>query len=188
MCLSCHREHSTHVLATDDRKLAPQPGRAAQQHAGILCSVTLNQPNGPTLELERVMRELQPLAARHAGIAAVWIFGSAVRSELRFDSDVDIAVLFRPDATMRDTALAEFSARLEAFTSPYPVAAVDLGEQGVIFAHEVLCTGKLAYVADDDYRARFESSTCVRAFDFRPTYELALRGQREGLVRRLERQ
>jgi predicted nucleotidyltransferase len=148
--------------------------------------VTTDDPDEPALDLERVIRELQPLATRHAGIAAVWIFGSAVRGELRFDSDVDIAVLFRPDATMRDTALAELSARLEAFTSPYPVDAVDLGEQGVIFAHEVLCTGKLAYVAHDDYRVQFESSTCVRAFDFRPTYELALRGQREGLLRRLE--
>jgi len=108
-----------------------------------------------------------------------------VRGALRFDSDVDVAVLFANGATCRDGALAAFAARLEAFTSPYHVDAVDLGEQGVIFAHEVLCTGRLVFEADRERRVDFVSTTCVRAFDFRPTHELAVRGQREGLLRRL---
>jgi hypothetical protein len=49
----------------------------------------------------------------------------------------------------------------------------------------VLCNGSLAYEADRDRRVDFASETCVRAFDFRPTHELAVRGQKEGLLRRL---
>ena len=137
------------------------------------------------IDLERFARELQPVASRHAEIAAVWVFGSAVRGALRFDSDVDIAVLFAKGAAACDEVLAAFAARLEALTSPYPVDGVDLAEQGVIFAHGVLCTGKLVFEADRERRIDFESSTCVRAFDFGPTHELAVRGQREGLLRRL---
>lgn len=137
-------------------------------------------------DLARLERELPEMAKRHPEIAAIWMFGSAIRNALRFDSDVDVALLFEKGAVDRDRILATFAARLESLTTPYRVDAVDLAEQGVIFAHEVLCTGKLVFEADPDRRADFESTTCVRAFDFRPTHDLAVRGQREGLLRRLE--
>ncbi|HEX5053008.1 MAG TPA: nucleotidyltransferase domain-containing protein [Planctomycetota bacterium] len=140
----------------------------------------------PAIDLEAFARELPPVASRHPEIVAVWIFGSAVRGALRFDSDFDVAVLFAAGTQARDQVLAAFAARLEALTVPFPVDAVDLAEQGVIFAHEVLCTGRLVFEADRERRARFEATTCVRAFDFLPTHELAVRGQREGLLRRLE--
>jgi predicted nucleotidyltransferase len=139
------------------------------------------------LDLEKFACELQPVVARHPEIAAVWIFGSALRGQLRFDSDVDVAVLFRKNTAVdRDLVLAELGARLEALASPYPVDAVDLGAQGVIFAHGVLCTGRRVYEADRDWRVDFESTTCVRAFDFKPTHDLAVRGQRDGILRRLD--
>jgi predicted nucleotidyltransferase len=34
------------------------------------------------------------LLVRWPSVAAAWLFGSAVRGELRFDSDVDVGVLF----------------------------------------------------------------------------------------------
>jgi uncharacterized protein YutE (UPF0331/DUF86 family) len=49
-------------------------------------------------------------------------------------------------------------------------------------------TGRLVYEADADRRIDFESTTCVRAFDFLPTHELSVRGQREGLLRRMNRE
>lgn len=143
------------------------------------------EQRAPAIDLERLGRELQSVASRDPAIVAVWIFGSAVRGVLRFDSDVDVAVLFAPGTAARDESLAAFAARLEAFTTPYPVDAVDIAEQGVIFAHEVLCSGKLVFEADRARRADFESRTCLLAFDFKPTHEMAVRGQREGLLRRL---
>jgi predicted nucleotidyltransferase len=137
------------------------------------------------LDLDRLASELRSLLGRYPEIAAAWIFGSAVRGELRFDSDVDVGVLFREGAGDRERILADLAARLETLTSPYPADVVDLEPQGVIFAHGVLCDGRRVYEADRDRRVDFESDTAVRAFDFRPTYERALRGQREGLLRRL---
>ena len=144
-----------------------------------------DKPGATAIDLDRFARELHHIARRQPEIVAVWIFGSAVRGTLRFDSDVDVAVLFAPGTVDRGQALAAFAARLEAFTSPYHVDAVDIAEQCVIFAHEVLCTGKLVFEGDRARRAAFESYTCVRAFDFIPTHEMAVRGQREGLLRRL---
>jgi len=136
-------------------------------------------------DIDRFAEDLRTLASKAPEVAAVWLFGSAVRGALRFDSDVDVAVLFRRGVEDRDRLLASFGARLEKFTTPYPVDAVDLAAQGVIFAHAVLTTGRRVYDADRDQRVDFESRTCVRAFDFRPTHDLAVRGQREGIQRRL---
>jgi len=136
-------------------------------------------------DIDRFADDLRALASKTLEIAAVWIFGSAVRGALRFDSDVDVAVLFRRGVQDRDRLLAAFGARLEKFTASYPVDAVDLEPQGVIFAHAVLSSGRRVYDADRDQRVDFESTTCVRAFDFRPTHDLAVRGQREGIQRRL---
>jgi predicted nucleotidyltransferase len=142
----------------------------------------------PALDLDELAPNLHAVIARHPDIAAVWIFGSAVRHALRSDSDVDFAVLFRRGAGNRAATIADLAARVEKFTAPHPADVMDLEAQGVIFAHRVLCSGRRIYEADRDRRVDFESTTCVRAFDFQPTHELAVRGQKEGLLRRLERE
>ena len=57
------------------------------------------------------------------------------------------------------------------------VDVVLLEPQGPIFCHRVLCDGWLLYEKDRDRRIDFESETMVRAFDFRPTWELSTRGK-----------
>jgi predicted nucleotidyltransferase len=153
----------------------------------ILDAMASPPARSAAIDLDRIARELEPIMRRHAAIAAVWIFGSALGGKLRFDSDVDFAVLFRKGAAGKTQIIADLAARLESLTTPYPVDVVDLEEQAVIFAHEVLCSSRLVYEADRDRRVDFVSNVCVRAFDFRPTHELAVRGQKEGLLRRLQR-
>ncbi len=133
------------------------------------------------------MRGVQPILARQADLAAVWLFGSVIRGALRFDSDVDFAFLFRLGVASPQLRLASIGAQLETATAPFPVDAVDLGTQGVIFAHRVLCEGRLIHETDRERRIDFTWKTCVRAFDFQPTHDLAIRSQREGILRRLTR-
>jgi hypothetical protein len=64
---------------------------------------------------------------------------------------------------------------------------IDLEVQGPILGHRVLLEGRRIYVADEARRVDFESDTLVRAFDFRPTYELATRGK-VAAMRRWRRQ
>jgi uncharacterized protein len=147
--------------------------------------VSPSEPLPTSIDLDGLGRAIASMTNRYPQIAAVWVFGSAVRSALRFDSDIDVAVLFAIGASDRDTTLADFAARLETHTSPFPVDAVDLGNQGVMFAHEVLRTGRLVHEADRECRIDFEWKTAVRAFDFAPTHALAMRWQEQGLLRRL---
>jgi predicted nucleotidyltransferase len=132
---------------------------------------------------EAVCRE----ACRCPEIAAVYLFGSVARGDPRPDSDVDLGILFRQRG---DTALdhhrllGDFASRIEADLQGRPVDLVVLESQGYLFRHRVLLEGKLLYQADRERRVGFESETCVRAFDFRPTYELATRGRIAAIRRR----
>ena len=142
----------------------------------------------PGLDPDTLAMAMRPILLRYPQIAAAWLFGSAGRGALRHDSDVDVGLLLR---NKRDTGadhylmLGDLAARLESATAPHPVDIVLLEPQGPIFCHEVLCDGRLLCEPGRERRIQFESETVSRALDFRPTYELALRGQAEGLRRRL---
>lgn len=118
-------------------------------------------------------------------IAAAYVFGSVARGEARADSDLDIGVLYT-DRRAHDRLVASLASRLGAATGFHAVDVVDLEAQGPIFAHEVLCESVLVHDADPERRVDFESDTLVRAFDFRPTYDLATRGKAAALRRWLE--
>jgi predicted nucleotidyltransferase len=130
-----------------------------------------------------VLREYEELAA-------AWLFGSAARGELTATSDVDVGLLFRErgaGAEQHHRLLGEIAARLEGVTAPYPVDLVVLETQGPIFGHNVLREGRRILETDRERRIDFESDTIVRAFDFRPTWELAAREQVGGMRRWLKR-
>ncbi len=116
-------------------------------------------------------------------VAAAWLFGSEARGTAGPDSDIDIGLVFRErGATALDhaRALLTIAARLEPAAPGRPIDLVVLEPQGPIFCHRVLSEGRLVYDADPERRIDFESSTYVRYFDFRPTYELAARHALDG--------
>jgi predicted nucleotidyltransferase len=134
---------------------------------------------------------MRPIVCRYEPIAAAWLYGSAARGELRPDSDVDVGLLMRrSDETAADhhVMLGDLASRLETVTAPHTVDLVLLEPQGPVFCHRALVDGVLICEPDRERRIAFESTTVVRALDFRPTYERALRGQAQGLRRRLRRQ
>jgi predicted nucleotidyltransferase len=131
---------------------------------------------------------MRPILARYPQIAAAWLFGSAARGELRPDSDVDVGILLRdPRVTAADEymMLGDLIARLEVVTAPRPVDVVLLEHQGPVFAHQALVDGHLIFEPDRERRIDFEAATVMRGIDFRPTWEIAQKGQLEALRRRL---
>jgi predicted nucleotidyltransferase len=130
------------------------------------------------------------ILARYPEIAAAYVFGSVARDEAGPESDLDIGIVFRkPGATALDhhRLLGDLASRLEAVSDGRPLDLVVLESQGWLFRHRVLLEGKLVYEADRERRISFEVQTYVRAFDFRPTYEIATRGRLTAIRRRLER-
>jgi len=134
---------------------------------------------------------LRPVLSAHPEIAAAWLFGSAARGELRSGSDIDVGLLLvdpRWTAVEQYALLGELAARLEVITAPRTVDIVLLEHQGPVFAHEALIDGVLIHERDRARRLEFEADTLMRAWDFRPTWELAQTGQRAAIRRWIKAQ
>lgn len=140
-------------------------------------------------DVDSMVARMVPLLSAEPELAAVYLFGSFARGTAGAASDVDLGVVFRrrgEGARQHYRSIADLVSRLEGVTFPHPVDVVALEDQGPIFCHRVLLDGRLIHEAVPERRVDFESDTIVRALDFRPTYEIALRDRVGGLLRWLE--
>jgi uncharacterized protein len=131
-------------------------------------------------EFQGLADELARVLERYPQVALAYVFGSVARRQARADSDLDVGIVFSErggSARRHVTLLGELAARLEGVGGYEHVDLVVLESQGPIFCHRVLSEGVLVYERDPERRVDFESDTFVRAMDFRPTYDLAVRGQ-----------
>ncbi len=128
-------------------------------------------------ELAAFKVRLVQLLAEYPEICAAYLFGSVARGDAHTGSDLDIGLLLSKGSspTRLDRLLGDLAARLEVETAPRALDLVVLDNQGPVFCHDVLLEGCLLYDTDFERRVDFESSTIIRALDFRPTLELATR-------------
>lgn len=139
-------------------------------------------------ERQRLAEAIRPILSGFPEIAAVYLFGSVARGTARPDSDLDIGLVFRKrGATALDhhRLIGDLASRLESVSGGRPIDLVVLESQGPLFRHQVLLEGRLIHEGDRDRRIAFEAETCVRAIDFRPTYDIATRGRLDAIRRRI---
>jgi predicted nucleotidyltransferase len=90
---------------------------------------------------QRAIEELRRLVldALREHDAAVYLFGSHARGEVRHSSDIDVAILARGD--LPPAFFAELADTIEESTIPYEVDLIDLREVSPAFCDEVMRTG-----------------------------------------------
>ena len=86
---------------------------------------------------ERALEELRRmvLAALEGHNAAVWLFGSCARDEVKQHSDIDIAIL--PREELSSSFFAVLADEIEESTIPYDVDLVDLRRADPALVEEV---------------------------------------------------
>ncbi len=90
---------------------------------------------------ERAIEELRRIVLNALGEhdAAVYLFGSHARGEVRHASDIDVAILPRED--LPPAFFAELADTIEESTIPYEVDLIDLRGVSQAFRGEVIRTG-----------------------------------------------
>lgn len=140
----------------------------------------------PTIDLDAAA----DILSDYPIVAAGYLFGSAARGTMNFNSDVDFGLLLNdPKATALDhyLTLGEIAGRLEGPAGGRTVDVVVLDPQGWILRYAVISEGRLFYEADRARRVAFEAETLVRYFDFKPTYDLVSRDYLKNLRRAIAR-
>lgn len=138
----------------------------------------------PITDLDTLLPLVRDVVAAQPELAATYVFGSVARGTARDDSDLDLGVVYRergPDAARHDRIATALAAAVSRATGFECVDVVDLATQGPIFAHRVLCDGRLVHEADRVRRIDFESDTMSHAFDFMPTHRIATAGKPQAL-------
>ena len=113
------------------------------------------------------------------GLELAVIFGSVVKGNPRFDSDLDIAVRYAAplDAEQKLALIRALGA-----TSGRPIDLIDLRIAGPIVAQQALVNGKRIFGSDTDFASQL-SRTLIDYADFAPLIERTLRERREAWMK-----
>jgi uncharacterized protein len=107
------------------------------------------------------------------------VFGSVVRGEARFDSDIDVAVRYTHTLNPEEKiALIEAL----ALTANRPVDLIDLRVAGPVVSREALTKGKRIFGSDEVW-AEQVSRTLIDYADFAPLVERTLRERQNAWIR-----
>jgi predicted nucleotidyltransferase len=139
--------------------------------------------------MERVAERLaRYFAARKPpGVAAAYLFGSQARETAHRESDVDVGVLFDPqavpDRSGRDGAACLLGSELIAAAHHNRVDVVVLNDASPELAVQVLAGGSALYVADPACDHAFRRTALLRYADLRPFLDRMRRIKLEALTR-----
>lgn len=134
------------------------------------------------------IEKLKNIFREYPYIASAYLFGSAASGKAGPMSDVDIALLLKDSAPTGRILIHEEDFLAYRIADALQVKEVDLIElngKGLIFAHNVLKTGKLIYDAAPDFRIRFVAKVISDYCDFEPTIRFMNNYYFQGYKRRL---
>lgn len=120
-------------------------------------------------------------------IVSVYLFGSQASGVFGPMSDVDIAILLNDNAPKGRELIHEqdyLSYRISKVLGVKEVDMVVLNNQGAVFQHNVIRTGKLIYDAAPLLRIKFIMRVISNFCDFEPTLRLVEKFHFRGQMRR----
>jgi predicted nucleotidyltransferase len=123
----------------------------------------------------KTVRKAMDKAGRPGVIVAGYLFGSLSRSELRPDSDIDLAFLLDEKAYKSDPIIAMSPAHLIAakvgMQLDRETDVTILNSASLEMAYEVVTSGKCLFELDLDLRMEYELKIKGMYFDFKPFLE-----------------
>ena len=119
-----------------------------------------------------IQKKISAVLRKNKNIRFAFVFGSRVKAEARFGSDLDIAVYF--DRTPHLLAIGELVNELEeaAGCNVDLISLNDLFETNPKLAYSVLDEGVLLFSLDDELFVRYKERTFLSYLDFKGIIDL----------------
>lgn len=110
------------------------------------------------------------------GVAAVYIFGSAVKGTIKKDSDIDLALLFDDAHAARVDKLGLMAELSKAAGRDVDVIIINTAEPRLF--HEILSTGRMLLERDRECRIRHEVRNRRLYEDYRKLHAIYMKGMK----------
>jgi predicted nucleotidyltransferase len=141
-------------------------------------------PAGTPIDLESRKDRLSAELQATEGLIAALLFGSHGTPYQTPLSDVDIAIVYRPDLERGASRHLEATARICAAIGSDDVSVVDLRRAPVTLQHAVLSEGRPLVVADQTMYADFIEEVIDRYCDYAPVHQTLVREYDSAMVER----
>ncbi|HEY4688837.1 MAG TPA: nucleotidyltransferase domain-containing protein [Anaerolineae bacterium] len=137
---------------------------------------------GPLGSIEHRRSALREACAKY-DIALAYLYGSQARGSAGPLSDIDVAILFRPEVSRPDRGdrLFHLTGELMSIFRRSDVFVADLDTASPLLRHRVYRDGQLLYCSDDRLRVKFAIEALRDYEDTRPLREI----QRHYLTKRI---
>lgn len=140
-----------------------------------------HRQTGGFLSIEPRLSRLQDVFRATPGLVAVYLYGSYGTADQTPLSDVDLALLFQPEAVPSPERELELAALLTEAAGEEDVSMTVLNRMDHVSAFQVLAQGRLLYLADAEVAADFLEEVLNRYGDYEIDYHNFLRDYDEAL-------
>lgn len=117
-------------------------------------------------------------------ITFAYIFGSRVRNQARFGSDLDVALYFDREPDLMEIGMLASELEEAAGCKIDLVRLNGLPEKHPALAYAVISEGKLLFCNHEKIHVAFKKSAMLRYFDFKPVIDLFERKLAERIANR----
>lgn len=126
--------------------------------------------HGADMDSGQIEQQLSDYFAGRPEVSAAYIFGSLAKERAVDGSDVDVAVLLKPDFDLQGHAMYRIQQMVELETRfRHPVDVVILNRAALVLRNQVLKYGRLVHESDHRQRVDFEVQSRQAYYDFKPT-------------------
>ena len=123
------------------------------------------------MDLEKLTAHLKSFAQGRTDIVAIYLFGSQAQGYARRDSDVDLAVLARPEGQDFFDLELKLNTQMNRLEREHEIEALVLNRAPTAWQFEVVSTGRLLVSKDENFRTDWEVGMLNRYYDVRPLHK-----------------
>lgn len=138
--------------------------------------------DGKVINVEGRLSDLQRVLCAERSIIALYIYGSYGTSDQTPLSDIDLALIFRPDELPDLDAQLDLIGKVSEALDVEDVSVTILNRAPVLMQRKVLRTGRQLFVSDEIAHADFVERVIDQAADFDIDHQRFLREYDAALV------